>query len=411
MKKIIVPILALTMLASPLYAEKVKVGFMTTLSGPAGIIGKQMKDAFQLGLDHIGNAFGGMESSVIYGDDQRKPDIAKQLADKMVKKHQVHFVTGIIWSNLLVAVHGPVTRSNTFLISSNAGPSTVAGRRCSNNFFSVSWQNDQTPEAMGKYLQDNGIKNVYLMAPNYQAGKDMLAGVERYYKGSVSGKVFTKLGQKDFQAEISTLRASNPGAVFVFQPGGMGINFVKQYKQAGLMGSVPLYTAFTVDAVSLPALKDSAVGVLGTQTWSPDLDNPVNKRFVRDFRKKYGYIPSFYAAQSYDLVRFIDHSIRVAGGISDRDALRDAMRLEVQQQSLSDPEFLPSRSGQGFGRKLYHQDHRYRLHRLRRQLRQRLWHEMVNPVPQPADLICRLPEKGLLSTPKGLRTEKTWDCC
>ena len=208
MKKIIVPILALTMLASPLYAEKVKVGFMTTLSGPAGIIGKQMKDAFQLGLDHIGNAFGGMESSVIYGDDQRKPDVAKQLADKMVKKHQVHFVTGIIWSNLLVAVHGPVTRSNTFLISSNAGPSTVAGRRCSNNFFSVSWQNDQTPEAMGKYLQDNGIKNVYLMAPNYQAGKDMLAGVERYYQGSVSGKVFTKLGQKDFQAEISTLRLS-----------------------------------------------------------------------------------------------------------------------------------------------------------------------------------------------------------
>ena len=326
-KKILGSLLALTMLASPLYAEKVKVGFMTTLSGPAGIIGKQMKDAFQLGLDHIGNAFGGMESSVIYGDDQRKPDVAKQLADKMVKKHQVHFVTGIIWSNLLVAVHGPVTRSNTFLISSNAGPSTVAGRRCSNNFFSVSWQNDQTPEAMGKYLQDNGIKNVYLMAPNYQAGKDMLAGVERYYKGSVSGKVFTKLGQKDFQAEISTLRASNPGAVFVFQPGGMGINFVKQYKQAGLMGSVPLYTAFTVDAVSLPALKDSAVGVLGTQTWSPDLDNPVNKRFVRDFRKKYGYIPSFYAAQSYDLVRFIDHSIRVAGGISDRDALRDAMRL------------------------------------------------------------------------------------
>ena len=164
-KKILGSLLALTMLASPLYAEKVKVGFMTTLSGPAGIIGKQMKDAFQLGLDHIGNAFGGMESSVIYGDDQRKPDVAKQLADKMVKKHQVHFVTGVIWSNLLVAVHGPVTRSNTFLISSNAGPSTVAGRRCSNNFFSVSWQNDQTPMAMGAVLSQKAVSYTHLTLP------------------------------------------------------------------------------------------------------------------------------------------------------------------------------------------------------------------------------------------------------
>ena len=327
MKKIIGMFLLLGVVVPSVCAEQVKVGFMTTLSGPAGIIGKQMKDAFQLGLTHIGNSFGDLESKVIYGDDQRKPDVAKQLANKMVKKHQVHFVTGIIWSNLLVAIHGPVTRSGTFLVSSNAGPSTVAGKRCSENFFSVSWQNDQTPEAMGKYLQDNGINNVYLMAPNYQAGKDMLAGVQRYYSRKVAGKVFTKLGQKDFQAEISALRAAGPGAVFVFQPGGMGVNFVKQYSQSGLMDRIPLYTAFTVDGTTLPALKQMAVGVLGTQTWSPDMDNPVNRRFVRDFRKKYGYIPSFYAAQSYDLVRFIDHAIRVAGGISDHDTLRDAMRL------------------------------------------------------------------------------------
>ncbi len=326
-KKLVGLVSALALLATPsLAADTVKVGFIVTLSGPAGIIGKHMKDAFELGLEHVGGKIGGLETEVIFGDDQRKPDVAKQLVDKMIKRDRVQFVTGIIWSNLMMAIHGPVTRSDTFLISSNAGPSPIAGKRCSENFFSVSWQNDQTPEAMGKYLQDKGIDNVYLMAPNYQAGKDMLAGVQRYYKGKVAGQVFTKLGQQDYSAELSTLRAAKPDAVFVFLPGGMGINFVKQYAQAGLKDSIPLYTAFTADAVTLPAQKDAALGVLGTQTWSPDLGNPVNKRFVEDFKAKYGYIPSFYAAQAYDTVRFLDAAVAKVGNVSDRDALRAAMR-------------------------------------------------------------------------------------
>ena len=326
-KKLVGLASALALFATPsLAADTVKVGFIVTLSGPAGIIGKHMRDAFDLGLEHVGGKIGGLETEIIYGDDQRKPDVAKQLVDKMIKRDRVQFVTGVIWSNLMMAIHGPVTRSDTFLISSNAGPSPIAGRRCSENFFSVSWQNDQTPEAMGKYLQDKGIDNVYLMAPNYQAGKDMLAGVQRYYKGKVAGQVFTKLGQQDYSAELSTLRAANPDAVFVFLPGGMGINFVKQYAQAGLKDSIPLYTAFTADAVTLPAQKDAALGVLGTQTWSPDLANPVNKRFVEDFRAKYGYIPSFYAAQAYDTVRFLDAAVAKVGNVSDRDALRAAMR-------------------------------------------------------------------------------------
>lgn len=326
-KKLVGLVSALALLATPaLAADTVKVGFIVTLSGPAGIIGKHMKDAFELGLEHVGGKIGGLETEVIFGDDQRKPDVAKQLVDKMIKRDRVQFVTGIIWSNLMMAIHGPVTRSDTFLISSNAGPSPIAGKRCSENFFAVSWQNDQTPEAMGKYLQDKGIDNVYLMAPNYQAGKDMLAGVQRYYKGKVAGQVFTKLGQQDYSAELSTLRAAKPDAVFVFLPGGMGINFVKQYAQAGLKDTIPLYSAFTADAVTLPAQKDAALGVLGTQTWSPDLANPVNKRFVADFRAKYGYIPSFYAAQAYDTVRFLDAAVAKVGNVSDRDALRAAMR-------------------------------------------------------------------------------------
>lgn len=313
--------------ATTVTAETVKVGFITTLSGPAGIIGKPMKNAFELGLEHIGGRLGGMDTEIIYGDDKRKPDVAKQLVNKMIKRDRVQFVSGIIWSNLLMAVHGPVTRSKTFLISSNAGPSGVAGKKCSKDFFNVAFQNDMMPEGMGKYMTAKKISNVYLMAPNYQAGKDMLKGFKRMFKGKITGEVYTKLGQKDYQAEISALRAAKPSAVFVFLPGGMGINFVKQYAQAGLSSQIPLYSAYTVDAISLPALKDAAVGTFGVQHWSPDLGNSVNRRFVSEYRKKYGKTPPFYAAQAYDTVMFLDNAIRKAGGIGDRKKLRAAMRV------------------------------------------------------------------------------------
>ena len=246
---------------------KVKIGYMTTLSGGAGIIGKQMQNAVNLAMQHKGGKLGGMDAEIIYADDQRKPDIAKQLANRLLKSDQVDIVAGVIWSNLLMAIHKPVTRAGNLLISSNAGPSPIAGDQCHENFFSMSWQNDQTPEAMCKHMQDAGIKSVYLMAPNYQAGKDMLAGVKRYYKGNVVGEVYTKLGQSDFQAELSALRAAKPETTIIFQPGGMGINFVKQWKQAGMDQVSKLYTVFSVDGVSLPALKDLALGILGTQTW------------------------------------------------------------------------------------------------------------------------------------------------
>ena len=314
------------LVASPVAAEKVKVGFIVTLTGGGGIIGKPMKNAFELGMEHVGGRLGGMETEVIYGDDKRKPDVAKQLVNKMIKKDRVHFITGIIWSNLLVAIHGPVTRSNTFLISSNAGAGAVAGKRCSKDFFNVSFQNDVMPEGMGKYMTDKKINNVYAMSPNYQAGKDMIKGFKRMYKGKIVGEVYTKLGQKDYQAEISALRAANPSAVFIFLPGGMGINFIKQYAQAGLSKKIPLYSAYSVDALTLPALKDAAVGTFGVQHWSPDLGNSVNRRFVETYRKKYGKTPAFYAAQAYDTVMFLDNAIRKAGGVGDRDKLRTAMR-------------------------------------------------------------------------------------
>lgn len=309
------------MMAGVVQADTVKVGYMTTLSGSGGIIGKQMQNAVNLAMEHTGGTLGGMDAEVIFADDQRKPDVAKQLANRLVKSDRVDVIAGVIWSNLLMAIHKPVTRSGTLLIGSNAGPSPLAGKDCHKNFVSMSWQNDQTPEGMGKYMQDAGVTSVYLVAPNYQAGKDMMSGFKRHYKGEVVAEVYTKLGQSDFQAELSTLRASRPEATFVFQPGGMGINFVKQWHQAGMEQVSKLYTVFTVDNLSLPALKETALGVVSTQTWSPDLDNEINRRFVADYKAKFGGYPSFYAAQAYDTMMAIDHAIAKAGS-SDTEAMR-----------------------------------------------------------------------------------------
>ncbi len=307
-------------------ADKVKVGFIATFSGPIGLIGQHMWDGFTLGVEHAGGKLGGLPTEVVKEDDQLKPDVGLQVAKKLLERDRVDFVVGTIFSNVMMAIYKPVVESKTFLISPNAGPSPIAGAQCSPWFFSSSWQNDGAHEAMGQYVQDKGYKRVYLMAPNYQAGKDSLAGFKRYYKGEIIGEVYTAINQPDYSAELTQLRAAKPDAVFVFQPGGMGVNFVKQYAQAGLMQEVPLFSAFTVEETTLKAIGEAAVGAYGTAFWTPDLDNPVSKRFVADFEKKYGYTPALYAAQSYDAALLIDNAIRaVKGKLEDREGLRAAL--------------------------------------------------------------------------------------
>ena len=316
------PILAAAAVAAaPAMADTVKIGFMTTLSGGAGAVGAHMRNGVNLALEHQGGKLGGLEAEVIFVDDQRTPDVAKQLANRLIKSDRVDVIAGVIWSNVLIAIHRQVTRSGTLLISSNAGPSPLAGENCHPNFFSLSWQNDQTAEALGKFMWDSGVTSVYTISPNYQAGKDMVTGLKRHYKGKVVSEVYTKLGQADFQAEFSALRAVRPEATFIFQPGGMGINFVKQWKQAGMDEVSDLYTVFTIDAITLPALKDSALGTFSTLTWSPDLDNPMNARFVADYKAKHGAYPSYYAAQSYDTIMAVDHAIAESGS-TDAAAMR-----------------------------------------------------------------------------------------
>ena len=319
---------AASLAAGPAVAQqKLKIGFITTLSGPQGVIGEHMKNSVELALDHLNRKVGGLETEVIYGDDQFKPDVGKQVADEMLKRHQVDFVAGIIWSNVMMAVSPTVTGAGKIMVGTNAGPSPLAGAQCNPLHINVSWQNDQTPEAMGKYMQDSGVNDVYIMAPNYQAGKDMLTGFKRYYKGRIVDEVYTKLGQADYQAEISQLRARNPKAVFVFYPGGMGIQFLRQYDQAGLRGQIPLYSVYTVDEITLPAVKEAALGQFETRYWSPDLKNAANAKYVADFKKKHGKMPVFYGAQSYDGLMLIDAAVKaVKGDLKNQKGMIAAMR-------------------------------------------------------------------------------------
>ena len=309
-------------------AETVKIGFVTTLTGGAGAIGNDMRDAVELALDHLGRTMSGSDVKMFYEDDTFKPDVGKQKTEKLVKKDKVHFVTGYIWSHVLMASRNSVVGKGPFMISSNAGPGPVAGKLCHEDFFSTSWQNDQTTMAMGEVLNQLGIKNLYIMAPNYAAGKNMVSGVTRTFKGNVVGKDMTKFpAQLDFSAELAKIRSANPDAVFVFYPGKHGLQIIKQYSQAGLQGKIPLYSAFTVDSLNLPRLKELAEGSLMTQFWAPDLDNPVNKRFVADYRKKTGRYPTFYAAQSYDTIMLINSAIEAVGGnLSNKAGMRKAMR-------------------------------------------------------------------------------------
>jgi branched-chain amino acid transport system substrate-binding protein len=308
--------------------EPVKIGFVATFSGPAAVIGTDMRDAFELALDNLGRKFGDRPVNVIYEDDQQKPEAGKLKTDKLIEADKVNFITGYIWSNVLLASLKGVVDSQTFLISANAGPSQIAGELCSPWFFSVSWQGDQVPQAIGEYLTQKKIKSAYSIAPNYAAGKDVVAGLKATYRGELKGEDYTRWpDQLDFSAELSKARASASEAIFAFYPGAAGVQFLTQYSQAGLKGQIPLYTAFVIDALSLPRLKDLATGIIGAQHWVNDLPNPANKKFVEGFRKKYNRYPSFYAAQAYDAAYLMNAAVMaVKGDLAKKDQMRNEMR-------------------------------------------------------------------------------------
>ncbi len=309
-------------------ADSVKIGFVSTFSGPTAVIGNDMRNSFELALDHLGRKIDGKPVEVIYEDDQQKPDVGKQKTEKLVQSDKVDFIVGYIWSNVLLASLKTAVDSKTFLISANAGPSQLAGELCSPYVFSTSWQNDQTPAAMGLYMNQKGVKSVFLIGPNYAAGKDMLAGVKSTFKGEVVGEEYTVWpSQLDFSAELTKARNSKAESIFVFYPGAAGVQFLNQYAQAGIKAQIPLYTAFTIDELSLPLQKDNAIGIPGAQEWVNDLPNDQNKRYVADFKKKHGVYPSYYGAQSYDSIMLIASAAEaLKGDLSNKDKVRAEMK-------------------------------------------------------------------------------------
>jgi len=307
----------------------IKIGFVSTFSGPQAAIGEDMRRSVELAKEHLGGKMGGKPFEIIYEDDTFKPDVGKARSEKLVLQDKVNFVAGYIWSNVLLASLKTVTdEGDTILISSNAGPSQIAGELCNKNFFSTSWNNDQTPMAMGQYLQEKGVKSMYLMAGNYAAGKDMLAGVKRTFKGEIKGEDLTKWpDQLDFSAELAKIRAAKPDGIFIFYPGAHGVQFLQQYVQAGLKGKIPLYQVFSIDAITLPQQKELALGTLGAQEWVNDLPNEQNKKYVADFKKKHGVYPSYYGAQSYDSIMLIASAAEaLKGDVSNKDKVRAEMK-------------------------------------------------------------------------------------
>jgi branched-chain amino acid transport system substrate-binding protein len=317
--------------------DKIRIGLIYTLSGPPSALGQQSKNAFELAVKDLGGKMGGKEVELFVADDTLKPDVAIQKVHELIDRDKVDIVVGPIFSNILQAIHKPVLDSGKILISTNAGASSFAGAQCNANFFVTSYQNDQIYAALGKVANEKGYKRVYAMVPNYQAGKDALAGFKSTYKGAIVEESLVPLNNIDFASEVTKLSVANPDALFTFMPGGLGINLIKQMKQSGVQGKFPVISAFTADEATLPVLGDAADGIFGALTWAPTMENPQNKKFVAEYEAAYNAIPASYAMQAYDTAMLIDSAVRaLKGNVSDSKALSAAIK-KADFKSLRGP--------------------------------------------------------------------------
>ncbi len=327
-KKFLAVIAAAALALSAQAADRIKVGFISTLSGPSAALGVDIRDGFQLAVKMNGGKLGGVPAEVLVGDDQFKPDVGRQLAERYVRLEKVNFLTGIVFSNILLAAAPMAWDNKIIYVSPNAAPSPLAGKQCNPYFFVASWPNDAYHEAAGKHATDKGYKSAYLIAPNYQAGKDSLAGFKRFYKGTIAAEVYTQLGQLDYAAELAQVRAAKPDALYIFLPGGMGINFIKQFVAAGMSKDIPLIVpGFGDDQDILRPVGEATLGLFDSAHWALDFDNAANRKFVAAFEKEFNRLPSVFAAQGYDTALLIDGAVRdVKGKVEDVQAVRKAMK-------------------------------------------------------------------------------------
>ena len=319
--------IATTLAASTALAQQpVKIGMITTLSGPGGYLGQDIRDAFKLAIDMEGGKLGGVPVELVVEDDALKPGQGKQIAEKMLKTDGIKILTGIVFSNVAGATVPDIVDSGALYVSPNAAPSNFAGKECNANYFVVSWQNDSLHESAGQYATNLGYKKAFILAPNYQAGKDALTGFKRMFKGEIAGEVYTRLDQTDFAPEMAQIRAANPDVVFQFHPGGLGIAFLRQYQQAGLLGKTPMVLAEpSLDATTLKAVGESALGLSVTAHWNSDFDNAANKKFMEAWTKAHNRAPTYYASQGYDAALAIASALKATGGKTDVPALRTAL--------------------------------------------------------------------------------------
>ncbi|MDP9928267.1 branched-chain amino acid transport system substrate-binding protein [Variovorax paradoxus] len=317
--------LCIALLASAAHAD-VKVGFLATLSGPSADVGRDQLDGFNLALEQLGGKLGGTTATLFKEDDQQKPEVALGALSKLLEKEKVDVVTGLTFANIMMALQNKIASTDVPFLGSVAGVSAAAGAQCKPNLFVTSWQSDVPAEAMGKYLTDKGVKRISVMTPNFVGGKDKIAGLKRFYKGEIVDELYTPLNQLDFSAELTRLGAARPEAVFAFYPGGLGVTFVRQYQQAGLLGKIPLYTTNTVEGTSMTAMGSAAVGVITADAWSPGNPGAESRQFVAAFEKKYARMPSAYAAFSYDAAMALDAALaKLKGDASNRKALTKAI--------------------------------------------------------------------------------------
>jgi len=344
MKRIFVFFSALFLVLAALPAtavQPVKIGMITTLSTKAGYLGEEIRDGFKLAIDMENGRLGGIPVQLLVGDDGRKPEKGRRLAERFIQKDHAKILTGLVFSNVAMAVVPRVVRQGIFVISPNAGPSQLAGKGCNKNYFNVSWQTDNLSEVIGQYATEQGYKNVYIIAPNYIAGKDNVAGFKRFYKGRIAGELYTTLGQADYAAEIAALRSAAPDAVYFFLPGGMGINFLKQYSQSGLGRDIPLMGPAATDERLLHAVGAAALGVINSSQWCVDFHTPANERFVAAFIKKYGRTPTLFASQGYDTARLIGSALAAVKG--------DMTRTDDFRRALERADFTSVRGSFRFG--------------------------------------------------------------
>jgi branched-chain amino acid transport system substrate-binding protein len=332
-------LVALSMLLAAATAAhaQIKVGVLVTLTGPSAEVGRDQVDGFSLALEQLGGRLGGTATTVFKEDDQQKPEIGLNLLSKLIEKDKVDVVVGLTFANVLMALQAKIGASDLPFIGTVAGPSTVAGAQCKPNLFITSWQSDVPAEAVGKYLNDKGVKRISTLTPNFVGGKDKVSGLKRFFKGEIVDEIYTPLNQLDFSAELTRLSSAKPDAVFAFYPGGLGVSFIRQYQQAGLAGKIPLYTTNTIEGSALEAMGAAAVGAIVGDTWTPGSPSPESRQFVAAFEKKYSRTPSAYAAFSYDAALLLDAAVKATKGkVDDRKAFNKAIAT-AQFKSVRGP--------------------------------------------------------------------------